>query len=74
MYKTEEYSDCAIFILTLNVDETCGGCLVRLSVFVNFCILVHSSEAQYFLFFFVRDIILSTRVTRLMPPRVCILI
>ena len=72
--KTEEYSDCAIFILTLNVDETCGGCLVRLSVFVNFCILVHSSEAQYFLFFFVRDIILSTRVTRLMPPRVCILI
>ena len=28
--KTEEYSDCAIFILTLNVDETCGGCLCLL--------------------------------------------
>ena len=68
LHKTEEYSDCAIFIVTLNVDETCGGCLVRLSVFVNFCILVHSSEAQYFFCFFVRDIILSTRVTRLMPP------
>ena len=55
--KTEEYSDCAIFILTLNVDETYSGCRVRLSVFVNFCILVHSSEAQYFLFFFIRDIL-----------------
>jgi len=29
----KNYSDCAIFILTLKVDETCSGYLVRLSVF-----------------------------------------